>query len=380
VTDGRPGVPTVVVGPDADHIIRFSAGTTGRPKGILHTVAGWWAMGEEFLLALPRLDEDDAYLVASPLSHGSGLLVWPFFVHGARYVVQSRFDPAAFLDTIERERVTLINTVPTMLQVLAATPGVKERDLSSLKAVFYATAPTSERTILACREIWGNIMYQLYGQSEVLPATILRPRHHVTDGTERQRSWIRSAGRPTLNSVVTVRDDEDTILGPGEIGEVCVQNPGAMKGLWNDPEANHARFTPDGAIRTRDMGYLDKDGFLFLVDRKEDLIISGGFNVWPLEVEDALKGHPAVADAAVVGVPDERWGEAVLAVVVLADGHSSSGDELIAHARQALGSVKAPKRIEFRPDPLPRNVVGKLLRREVRAAYWTGHDTGIHGA
>jgi acyl-CoA synthetase (AMP-forming)/AMP-acid ligase II len=380
IETASPERPPVVVLPEDDHIIRFSAGTTGKPKGILHSVAGWWAMGEEFTLALPRIEEDDAYLVASPLSHGSGLMVWPFLMHGARYVVMPGFDPARFLETIERERITLINTVPTMLQVLAAVPEAKERDLSSLRAVFYATAPTSERTILACREIWGNIMYQLYGQSEVLPATILAPRHHLPGGTDRQRTWLRSAGRPTVNTVLTVRDDDDQILGVGEIGEVCVHSPGAMKGIWNDPEANAARFAPDGAIRTRDMGYLDDAGFLFLVDRREDLIISGGFNVWPLEVEDALSAHPAVREAAIVGVPDDRWGEAVRAVVVLADGEVAGPDELIAWAKERVGSVKAPKHVDVVPGPLPRNVVGKLLRREVRAPYWAGHAAAIHGA
>ena len=380
VEAGSSGRPAVVVGPEDDHIIRFSAGTTGKPKGILHTVAGWWAMGDEFMLALPRLQEHDAYLVASPLSHGAGLFIWPFMVHGARYVVMPAFEPSAFLAMIEQERCTLINTVPTMLQALAAVPGAKERDLSSLQAVLYSTAPTSERTILAGQAIWGNIMYQLYGQSEALPATILAPRHHVPDGTERERRWLRSAGLPTVNTVLTIRDDDDTLLGAGEVGEICIQSPGLMKSIWNDPEATAERLAPDGSIRTRDMGYLDEDGFLYLVDRKEDLIISGGFNVWPLEVENTIFEHPAVAEVAVVGVPDDRWGEAVHAVVVLAEGHQVTAGELIVWTKQRVGSVKTPKRVDIVDQPLPRNAVGKLMRREVRAQYWTGQATAIHGA
>ena len=372
--------PRVAVGPDDDHIIRFSAGTTGRPKGILHSVAGWLAMGNEFALAGPGIEEGDAYLVASPMSHAAGLMIWPMLASGARYVIMPSFDPARFLELIERERCTMTMVVPTMVQMLARVPEAKTRDLSSLKSVSYGAAPITERTLKAGLELWGNIMYQFYGQSEALPATVLTPRYHLPGGTERERRYLRSAGRPTLNTVVTIRDDSGDVLGTGETGEICIETPGAMKGIWGDPEATAARLTPDGAVRTRDMGYLDSSGFLYLVDRKEDMIISGGYNIWPLEIENALAAHPDVQEAAAVGVPHDKWGEAVFAVVVLETGSAVTGDDLIAWARERLGPVKKPRRIEISDEPLPKSVVGKVLRRQVREKFWVGQDRGIHGA
>jgi acyl-CoA synthetase (AMP-forming)/AMP-acid ligase II len=364
-------LPTVSLPPDADHIIRFSAGTTGLPKGIVHSVEGWQAMGNEFALTLPRLQESDAYLVASPLSHAAGLMIWPSLQSGSQYVVMRAFDPERFLELIEQERCTWTMVVPTMVQMLASMPGAKERDLSSLKVVTYGAAPISERTLLAGIELWGNIMYQVYGQSEALPATVLTPAYHGSDGSERSRRILGSAGRPTPNVLVTIRDELSEQVSVGETGEICIQSPGVMKGIWGDPEATEARFTPDGAVRTKDMGYLDEEGFLHLVDRKEDMIISGGFNVWPLEVENALAAHPDVQEVAVVGVPDEKWGEAVFAVVTVREGSAVTEESLIAFAREKVGPVKRPKQLVIASDPLPKSVVGKLLRRQVRETYWT---------
>lgn len=367
--------PNVVVPPDADHIIRFSAGTTGKPKGIVHSQSGWLAMGNEFALMLPRLLETDAYLVASPMSHAAGLMIWAFLARGARYVIMPSFDPAGFMDLIERERCTMTMVVPTMIQMLASVPDVKSRDLSSLRVVSYGAAPITEPQLRIAIELWGNIMYQNYGQSEALPVTTLAPEHHRTGGSERDRRILTSAGRPNPNVVITVRDEQDNVLPIGEVGEICVNTPGAMKAIWGDPGATAARFTEDGSVRTRDMGYLDEDGFMHLVDRKEDLIISGGFNVWPLEVENALAAHPDVKEVAVVGVPDEKWGEAVFAVVRLHDGATSTEDELIAFARSKVGPVKRPKQIVITDQPLPKSPVGKLLRRQAREVYWTDPGT-----
>ena len=361
--------PGVVADPQADHIIRFSAGTTGRPKGIVHSAAGWLAMGNEFNLAFP-LGEGDAHLVASPLSHAAGLLVWPVLANGARFVVMPGFDAARFLETIERERCTSTMVVPTMVHMLCAVPEARSRDLSSLRLVRYGAAPISQKTLLAGLGLWGNIMSQSYGQSEALPATILTPRYHLPHGSERERRYLTSAGRPTLNTVVTIRDDDDNILPTGETGEICVKTPGQMKGIWGDEAATAARFTPDGAVRTRDMGYLDEDGFLYLVDRKEDMIISGGYNIWPLEVENALAAHPDVAEVAVVGVPDDKWGESVFAVVTLENGAQVTEEQLVGWARDRVGPVKRPRRLVVAAEPLPKSAVGKLLRRQVREKYW----------
>ena len=367
--------PKVRVADDDDHIIRFSAGTTGKPKGILHSQRGWLAMGNEFALALPRIDEGDAWLVASPLSHAAGLSMWNVIAHGARWVILPGFDPALYLDTIEAERCAYAAMVPTMVHMLTEVPGAHDRDLSSLKAVTYGASPITERALRAGLGLWGNVMYQFYGQSEALPGTVLAPRHHILDRTERERGYLRSAGRPTPNSVVTIRDDDGNVLPAGEVGEICIDTPGAMKAIWDDPEASATRVTDDGAVRTRDMGYLDEDGFVFLVDRKEDLIISGGYDIWPLEVEQAIAAHPAVREVAVVGVPDDKWGESIFAAVTLDDGRHASEQELIGWARDRVGSVKKPRYVHIAAEPLPKSPVGKILRRQVRDKYWTDQST-----
>jgi acyl-CoA synthetase (AMP-forming)/AMP-acid ligase II len=356
---------------DADHIIRFSAGTTGRPKGIVHSVRGWLAMSHEFNLSLPPSTEDDSYLVASPMSHAAGLDLWDILATGGRYVILPGFEPKQYLDTIESERITRTMLVPTMIQMVAEVPGAYDRDLSSVKGISYGAAPITERALREGLRLWGNVMYQFYGQSEVLPGTVLVPADHHLEGDERLVGRLRSAGRPSPSVTVTIRDENDVVLAPGEVGEICIASPAQMKAIWGDPEATAARFTPDGAVRTRDMGYLDEDGFLFIVDRKEDMIISGGFNIWPLEVENALAEHPDVREVAVVGVPDEKWGESVFAVVKLAEGAQVSEQELIDWGRERVGSVKKPRSLRIVDESLPKSVVGKLMRRQVRELYWT---------
>lgn len=368
--------PAVEIDPDADHIIRFSAGTTGRPKGIVHTTRGWLGMGDEMARILPPMRSDDSYLAAGPLSHAVGLFIWPLISAGARHVVMPAFTPQGALDLIEQERCTLSLFVPTMIQMIAAVPGTAERDLSSLRAIFYGASPITVSTLEAGMNLWGNIMYQLYGQSEVLPVTTLAPADHHLEGEARR--LLRSAGRPTPNSVVTIRDDEGNVVPDGEVGEVCCRMPGGMDRIWKDESATQSRILEDGSIRTRDMGHM-VDGFLYLDDRKEDMIISGGFNVYPAEVENALAAHPAVAEAIVVGVPHEKWGETVVAVVTLGDDAEATEAELIEWARGQVGDVRKPTRVEISGEPLPKSAVGKLLRREARTRFF-GEQDRIHGA
>jgi acyl-CoA synthetase (AMP-forming)/AMP-acid ligase II len=370
LSESSAQLPTLPATPDADHIIRFSAGTTGKPKGIVYSQAGWLAMGNGADQAFLHLEETDAFLVASPMSHAAGLLIWPMLAAGARHVIMPGFDPAEFFDMVEQQRCTIAVLVPTMIQMLAAIPDATRRDLSSLRLVWYGAAPINEKTLRAGLQLWGNIMCQVYGQSEVLAGTALKPRYHLTGGTERDRRILTSAGRPWPNADVTIRDEHDHILPIGQTGEICIKSAATMKGICGDPEATAARFTPDGAVRTRDMGYFDDEGFLHLVDRKEDLIISGGFNVWPLEVEQALAAHPDVEEAAVVGVPDEKWGEAIHAVVRLLQGSTATAEELIDFARERVGPVKRPKQLVITDQPLPKSIVGKLLRRQTREMYW----------
>jgi acyl-CoA synthetase (AMP-forming)/AMP-acid ligase II len=370
--------PCVPVAPEDVHQIRFSAGTTGKSKGIAHTTAGWLAMGNELALATPRLDEDDRYLAAGPLTHAAGLPFWPVLAAGAALVVVPAFEPARVLELIERERCTTTLLVPTMIRLLLDHPDAKTRDCTSLRAVLYGASPMTERTLTEAIAAWGDVMYQLYGQSEALPATVLAPREHRPAGDERERRWLRSAGRPTPNAVISILDEHGEELPTGEVGEVAILTPGRMSEIWADPEVTAARLLADGRVLTRDLGYLDEDGFLYLTDRKEDMIISGGFNIWPAELENALADHPAVHTAAVVGIPHAKWGETAVAAVVLRPGAEASEDELIAWTRERLGAVKKVTAVRF-VDALPTSGVGKVLRREVRQL-WTTGDPPISGA
>lgn len=370
--------PDVSLSEDDPHVIRFSAGTTGMPKGILHTVRGWMDMGNELALVMSGFAEDDRYLAAGPLSHAAGMVSWPLLAVGAGTVAMPAFEPKEFLELVERERVTITIVGPTVIRMTTEHPDAGPRDLSSLRVVGYGTAPASESTLTTAIQVWGNIMYQVYGQSEGLPLTILGPRHHVVDGTEHERRWLRSAGRPTPNSDIRILDDDGNELPTGEIGEIAGFTPGRMHEIWASPEATAERMTPDGWIRTRDMGWMSEDGFLYLADRKEDTIISGGYNIWPAELENALIDHPAVAEAAVVGIPHPKWGETPHATVVLREGGHVTADELIQWTRDKVGPVRKPTGVDF-ADELPKSPVGKVLRCAVRERH-IGTQSGIAGA
>jgi acyl-CoA synthetase (AMP-forming)/AMP-acid ligase II len=354
--------PLVRQRPEDLHVIRFSAGTTGMPKGIVHDVQRWLAIGNEYRWVTPQLDERDVYLALGPLTHAAVLFLWPTLMVGGRIAVVPAFDPGRALELIERERATVTLMVPTMIQALVAHPDAGRRDVSSLRCLNYAASPISETTIARAIEVFGErVLYQLYGQSESVPVTMLQPHEHL----ERPRS----VGRPTPNTVVTIVDEDGQPLPAGEIGEIASRSPGNMLGLWKDPEGTAARTLPDGSILTRDVGYLDDRGYVFLADRKEDMIISGGHNIWPAALENAIAAHPAVREVCVVGVPHERWGETPKAVVVLAEGAELREEELIELTRASVGPVQKVTSVEV-VDELPKSGVGKVLRRVVRERYW----------
>jgi acyl-coenzyme A synthetase/AMP-(fatty) acid ligase len=363
--------PPVFVPADADHVIVHTSGSSGQAKGVVHSGASWLAGGNELLAHLPTIDEDDALLVLPGVSHTSGLFVLPFLARGARCVLTPVLDPAAYLRLVELERCTVMPVWPELVELLSAVPEATTRDLSHVRAVIYGYRPLSARTVAMGTRLFGDVLFQFYGQAEAIPATVLTPRHHATRPSERERRILASAGRPTVNTDLTVREG-DRVLPPGETGELCVQTPGTMRRIWGDPVGTAARFTPDGAVRTQDVGYLDEDGFLHVVDRREDLIVSSGQEVWPVEVERTLATHPDVREAAVVGVPDEELGEAVLAVVVLREGAVVSAEDLVAWAGERLDPVRAPGQVVVSQTPLPRHRTGKLLRGQIRAR----HDPG----
>jgi acyl-CoA synthetase (AMP-forming)/AMP-acid ligase II len=364
--------PLVRTAPTDLHVIRFSAGTTGRPKGIAHTVEGWMRSNDEYRWVTPQLDERDVYLALGQLTHAASVFLWPMLQVGARVVVVPAFSPALALELIETERATFTLVVPTMIQAMVAHPDAAKRELSSLRCVNYAASPISEATLLRAVDLFGDdVMYQMYAQSEAWPITMLLPHEH--------RERPRSVGRATPNNVLTIVDDDGNPVPAGEIGEIAVRGAARMLEVWKEPETTAARTLPDGSLRTRDMGRLDAQGYLFLADRKDDLIISGGFNIWPAELENAIAAHPAVAEVCVVGVPHEKWGETPIAVIVPVPDAVIDEAEIIAFCRERVGAVHKVTAVEV-VNQLPKSGVGKVLRRVVREQYWAGRDSSVGGA
>jgi acyl-CoA synthetase (AMP-forming)/AMP-acid ligase II len=267
------------------------------------------------------------------------------------------------------KRVTDIYLIPVMINMLLDYPDLKKHDYSSLCTIVYGTAPLAPERIRQALEAFGPVMRQGYGLTEsAAMGTILNKEDHITGDDPVRLKRLASAGFPAFDTEVRVVDEKDKDLPPGEVGEVIMRGDFVMKGYWKDPELT-AETIRDGWLHTGDMGMFDEGGYLYLTDRKKDMIISGGFNIYPNEVENALVEHPAVFEAVVVGVPDDKWGEAVKALVVLRSGAKATEEELIEHCRERLASYKKPKSVDF-VESIPRNATGKVLRRLVREPYW----------
>jgi long-chain acyl-CoA synthetase len=353
----------------------YTGGTTGASKGVMLRHRSLVSNALHLQASMP-FGPETCFLVVAPMFHLAGTLavlatVW----HGARQVVMPAFDAGAALDLIERERVTATQVVPTMLAAMCEEQAARPRDVSSLELLTFGGAPSATETLRrAARLFPGAELMTMYGATETAPlVTILPGLHRLLDGPQ-----ARSCGRPMIGVQARVVDpDARTPVAVGEVGEVAVRGPNVMAGYWNKPEQTAAVLV-DGWYHTGDLGYLDEEGYLYLVDRAKDMIVSGGENVYSTEVEDVLYRHPAVLEAAVFGVPDEHWGEAVHAVVV--PRSPVSEEELRAHCGAAIAGYKVPKRIELRSEPLPKSGAGKLLKRELRAPYWRDRDSMVSGA
>ncbi len=355
--------------PDETYVIRFSAGTTGMPKPIAHSQQAYCLANEEVLSSTAPLAPDDVYLAVSPYSHASGNLVWPFIRAGASHVLMSGgFDADTALDLIERHRVTTLFLVPTMIQRLLSSPRCATTDLTSVRRIVYGAAPIPQDLIRRALDTFGDVLSQSYGQSEIVPITCLTPSDHRAEA-DHPTGRLASAGRATPNTAVRIEGADGAILGVGEVGQIVGRGPGAMQGIYGDPAATAERITADGWIRTGDLGRLDEEGYLFVVDRMDDIIISGGFNIAPSEIEDALNLHPDVVEAVAFGVPDPKWGSAPVAVVRLSSGASADDTALIDWCREHVGAVKKPARVLLVDEPLPVNAAGKLMRRVAKDIY-----------
>ena len=344
----------------------YTGGTTGKPKGGMHSHRTLLATVVMELLDF-GIERNDIFLAVTPLTHASRVLVYPTFMRGGSCVIVSGFDPARFLDTIQKERVTSAFVVPTMIYALLDYPDRDRFDISSLRNVIYGAAPIAPERLKEAIRTFGPIFTQLYGQVEAPMALTAFPKgEHPVDGQDDSR--LASCGRPSMAVKIKLTDENGNVAPPGQPGEITVKSPNAMLGYLKNPEAT-AEVLKDGWVHTGDIGKQDEDGFIYLVDRKKDMIVSGGFNVFPKEIEDVLHLHPAVAQAAVVGVPDDKWGESVKAVVKLKPGQTASPEELIALCKESKGSVMAPKSVDF-VDSVPVTPLGKPDKKAIREPYW----------
>jgi fatty-acyl-CoA synthase len=346
--------------------VTYTGGTTGKPKGVIMTQGG---MAAKSLISMAEWQwpKDIRYLASAPISHAAGFLLIPTFLNGGKVYLTAGFNPDQVLDLVEKERVNTLFLVPTMIYVLMDHPRIREADLSAIESIIYASAPMSPTRLKEAIELFGPVMMQCYGQTECIHLTMMRKEEHRLDKPER----LASCGRPPAGVKMALLDSEGAEVPPGEIGEVCVRSAAVMRGYWQRPEATAETLAGDW-LHTGDLGYQDEEGFLYLVDRAKDMIISGGFNVYPREVEDVLTAHPAVAMAAVIGVPDEKWGEKVIAVVVPRAGESVTDQELIALVKDRKGAIQAPKQVDF-AEALPLTALGKTDKKALRQQYW-GHS------
>jgi acyl-CoA synthetase (AMP-forming)/AMP-acid ligase II len=357
--------PNIQVCADALLRIAYTSGTTGKPKGVTYTIKRWYErLSNHFYAMEYSLGVQDAMLHVGPLTHAAGVHLLPCYLRGARNVILEKFEPLETLRQIERHRITQMMCVPTMLTRLLDTldSGV-EADLSSLKCIHYGTAPTSVDLIRRSIARFGPVMRQQYGMTEaVQPLAVLYPHEHAEDGV------LRSCGKPTANVQITVRDAHGQETAMGEIGEIAIATDGIGEvAFWRRPDLE-AEAIRDGWYYSGDLGYIDEQGFLYIVGRNKDMIISGGFNVYAREVEDALESHPQVVEVAVIGLPDPEWGERIAAFVVRREGATVDSEALGSHCVSQIAGYKKPRLIEF-VDALPRNNAGKVVKNILRDDY-----------
>jgi acyl-CoA synthetase (AMP-forming)/AMP-acid ligase II len=359
---GRAGEASLVTPSDDElAVIAYTSGTTGKPKGAMLTHGNLLANLDQMAQApLLAEAEGDVALLALPMFHiyALNVILGLTLRVGASAVLMERFDAVGSLDAVERHKVTILFGAPPMFVAWLNTPGVDRYDLSSVRLAISGAAPLPGAVLEDFRRRLGITIWEGYGLTETAPGGTLMPE---TDW----RRKLATAGKPFLHVDLRVVDADGGVLRPGEVGEVQFHGPNVFAGYWRQPDATAEAFTADGWFKTGDLGRVDDEGFLTLVDRKKDMVISGGENVYSAEVEDVLFAHPAVAEAAVIGVADERWGEAVCAVVALRPNASATAEELIAHCRTRLAKYKTPKVVVF-VTTLPRNAAGKVLKRQLR--------------
>ena len=370
-SESAPPVP----GPEPGDIaaLMYTSGTTGEPKGAIVTHRAWVAMVRAFWAELPPCGPGDVVLHAAPMSHFGGSAGSAYTFRGAAAVPVRRFDPDRVLHLLDEHRVAALPLVPTMLNALTAAAEATGTRPASLRAVPYGGAPIAAQSLVRAEAVFGEVLYQCYGLSEALaPLTVLPAREHRGAAGQPPPAHLASAGRPVAEVELSIVDDQGDEVAAGVDGEVRVRGDVVMPGYWGRPDQS-TEVLSDGWFRTGDIGHLDADGRLYLVDRRRDVIVSGGFNVYPSEVERVIAELPDVREVVVFGVPHERWGEGVAAAVVRRPGSTLSADDVVNACRSRLAGYKKPVLVEF-ADHLPVSSTGKLHRREIRDRHWAGRN------
>lgn len=369
----RPKVPISENDPSG---IFYTGGTTGRSKGVIITQRH--LVQNSYTLLMHRVySHEDVYLTAGAMFHIGGTLTYSLSLLGSTIVYIPQFEAGLVLETIEKEKITHTLLVPTMINAVINHPDVHKRDLSSWKSLMYSASAISPEILRAAMKILPCELLQAYGTTEVGSFITLLPHEdHIYSPSDPRSRRINSAGWPVYGLELRVVDDHDLDMPVEKPGEVIINCANMMQGYLNMPEET-AQAMRGGWYHTGDVGYLDKDGYLYLVDRLKDMIISGGENVYSTEVENALYTHPAVLEAAVIGVPDDKWGEAVMAVVALKPGQQVSSEELLKHCRALIAGYKVPKNVKF-VEALPKNATGKMIKRILRDEFWAGKGRQVN--
>lgn len=372
------GAPAPAAG-SADELLYlyYTSGTTGRPKGAMLTESNI-VFNARTVATHAGFTSADRYLHVAPMFHlADAGAIWSVTLGGGTHVCLADFEPGRCVELLERERITATVLVPTMINFVLNSPRAANADFSAWRVLIYGASPMPETLIRRAASTFGVQLMQAYGMTELSPvATWLSADEHQLEGPETVVRRLRSAGRAVPGVEVRVVDGQDRDVPLGEVGEVIVRGPNVMQGYWNQPEVT-AQALLGGWMHTGDMATQDEDGYLYIVDRKKDMIISGGENVYSPEVEDVLFQHPALLEAAVIGVPDATWGEAVKAIVVVKDGQHVSTDELRAFCRQRIAGYKVPRSFEF-VDALPKTATGKVSKKDLRAPYWAAQSGHGH--
>lgn len=364
--------------PDELAVLHYTSGSTGKLKAAMQTVGNRFASLRKNVMSRMHAEPGDVLMLSGPITHASGMFIQPVLYQGATILLMEGFRPAEYLDAIEKHRVTMAFLVPAMIYALLAEPSLRGRDLSSLRLLSYGAAPMSPSRIREAWAAFGPVLAQGYGAGETTGGVVgLGIDDHAAAIEGGKEALLSACGRPFCESDVQVLDDAGQPVSGDAIGEICVRGPDVFAGYWRAPEQSAQALDADGWLHTGDLARVDDQGYIYIVDRKKEMLVSGGFNIYPSEVESVLAQHPAIYEVCVVGVPDERWGETVKAVVVLRDGAEADTGQIMDFCRGRLADFKRPRSVDFVPQ-LPKNANGKLSRKDVREHYWRGRERRVN--